>query len=166
VGREVGSDEIDAFVSRQDYPLYVVTAEASGHRDGCLVGFATQTSIDPLRMLVCLSRANATTRTAEQAEHLAVHQLAEDQVDVARLFGEESGDWTDKFSRCPWHRGPHDVPLLDSCAAWLVGRVLDRLDLGDHLGFLLDPVAAGTLSGTDSLLMIKGMPPVDAGHPA
>jgi flavin reductase (DIM6/NTAB) family NADH-FMN oxidoreductase RutF len=157
--------EVDAFLSRQDYPLYVVTTQAAGHRDGCLVGFATQTSLDPVRLLVCLSRANATTRTAELASHLAVHQLADSQHELARLFAEESGDWTDKFSRCDWRPGPHDLPLLDSCAAWLVGRVLERLDLGDHIGFLLEPTAAQTRTEA-GLLMLKGLPPVEAGHPA
>ena len=156
----------EAFVSRQNYPLYVVTAQAAGRRDGCLVGFATQTSIDPLRIMVCLSRANATLRTAEHADHLAVHQLAPEHVDIARLFGEESGDWTDKFSRCAWHPGPHDVPLLDSCAAWLVGRVVEQVDVGDHFGFLLEPVAADTVTTSTELLMVKDLPPVEAGHPA
>lgn len=162
----MGSDEVDTFVSRQNYPLYVVTAHAAGRRDGCLVGFATQTSIDPVRILVCLSRANATLRTAGQADHLGVHQLGHEHVEVARLFGEESGDWTDKFSRCAWQPGPHDVPLLESCAGWLVGRVLERIDVGDHIGFLLEPMAAHVRTGTGALLMVKDLPPVEAGHPA
>ena len=157
--------EVDAFLARQDYPLYVVTTQAAGHRDGCLVGFATQTSIDPVRLLVCLSRANATTRTAKQASHLAVHQLTSSQHELARLFAEESGDWTDKFSRCEWRPGPHDTPVLESCAAWLVGRVIDTLDLGDHVGFLLEPTAAHC-AGDAGPLMFKSIPTLEAGHPA
>ena len=38
----------------------VVTAAAGDDREGCLVGFATQASIDPPRILVCLSVENAT----------------------------------------------------------------------------------------------------------
>jgi flavin reductase (DIM6/NTAB) family NADH-FMN oxidoreductase RutF len=32
------------------------------------------------------------------------------------------------------------VPLLDSCARHLVGRVVERIPFGDHLGLLLEPV--------------------------
>jgi flavin reductase (DIM6/NTAB) family NADH-FMN oxidoreductase RutF len=87
-------------VGELDYPMYVVTTRAGDDRAGCLVGFTTQTSIDPQRFLACISRANATSRTVESATHVAVHLVGRDHVDLARLFGEESEDWTDK-SRAP-----------------------------------------------------------------
>jgi flavin reductase (DIM6/NTAB) family NADH-FMN oxidoreductase RutF len=34
------------------------------------------------------------------------------------------------------------VPLLERCRNRFVGKVLDRFDAGDHVGFLLEPVAA------------------------
>ena len=42
-------------------PMLIVTAVAGdGERSGCLIGFATQTSIHPPHFLVCLSRKNHT----------------------------------------------------------------------------------------------------------
>ncbi len=35
---------------------------------------------------------------------------------------------------------PPATPILDAAPAWFVGVVLDRFDLGDHVGYLLDPV--------------------------
>jgi flavin reductase (DIM6/NTAB) family NADH-FMN oxidoreductase RutF len=136
----VGVDEFSEFVDGLDYPLYVVTTAHQGERSGCLVGFTTQVSIDPPQMLVCISEKNHTHRLAQQAELLGVHLLSPDQQDLAELFGEETGDETDKFTRCSWHAGPGDVPLLDSCARHLVGRVVERIPFGDHLGLLLEPV--------------------------
>ena len=89
-----------------DYPMLIVTARAGDERDGCLVGFATQASIDPPRFLVGIS------------------------------------DKIDKFARCGWHDGPHGLPILDDCDCWFVGRVVARTSFGDHLGHLLEPVAA------------------------
>jgi flavin reductase (DIM6/NTAB) family NADH-FMN oxidoreductase RutF len=34
------------------------------------------------------------------------------------------------------------TPLLDDCPGRFLGAVLDRLDLGDHTGYVLEPVAA------------------------
>ena len=34
------------------------------------------------------------------------------------------------------------MPILADCPSWFVGRVLERVDAGDHVAFLLDPVAA------------------------
>ena len=69
--------DADEFVAGFDYPMFVVTAvdPGTGARAGCLVGFATQTSIEPFRFLVCLSRRNRTYRVARAATVLAVHVL-------------------------------------------------------------------------------------------
>jgi flavin reductase (DIM6/NTAB) family NADH-FMN oxidoreductase RutF len=120
--------------------MFIVTAAHGGERAGCLVGFASQASIDPPRFLVGLSRANRTFRVARRADVLAVHFLAAEQEDLAELFGGRTGDDVDKFARCRWHPGPADVPLLDDCANRFAGRVLERLDFGDHVGFLLEPL--------------------------
>ena len=132
----------DALVSELDYPMFVVTAAADGERAGCLVGFATQSSIDPPRFLVCVSKQNRTYRVARDAEVVGVHFLPADAEDLAALFGGQTGDQVDKFARCEWTAGPGGVPLLDRCRNRFVGRVLERTDAGDHVAFLLEPVAA------------------------
>ena len=143
----VGVEEFSEFVDGLDYPLYVVTTALRGERSGCLVGFTTQVSIDPPRMLVCISEKNHTHRLAKDAELVGVHVLSPDQKSLATLFGEETGDETDKFAQCSWHAGPGDVPLLDGIPRSMVGRVLERIPLGDHLGLLLDPVETWVTQG-------------------
>jgi flavin reductase (DIM6/NTAB) family NADH-FMN oxidoreductase RutF len=125
-----------------EYPMFIVTARAGDERLGCLVGFATQTSINPPRFAVCLSHANRTYRRARDAELLGVHCVPADAAHLAELFGGETGDDVDKFARCAWHDGPTGVPILDECENWFVGRVVRRVAAGDHDAFLLDPVAA------------------------
>ena len=39
------------------------------------------------------------------------------------------------------------MPVLDGAVAWFVGRIIERYDLGDHVGHLLEPVAGGTSTG-------------------
>lgn len=161
----VGVEEFSAFVDGLDYPLFVVTTAVAGERSGCLVGFATQVSIDPPRMLVCISDKNHTHRLARDADLVAVHVLSPDHHDLAALFGERTGDETDKFSRCSWQPGPDGVPLLDDCPRRLVGRVRERFPLGDHLGLLLDPVTTRVSAGPVAYTLsdADGMEP---GHPA
>ncbi|MHB9757344.1 flavin reductase family protein [Streptomyces sp. BYX5S] len=133
----------DAFVDQLDPEMCVVTAEAGGERAGCLVGFSSQCSIRPVRYVVWLSKVNRTYAVAENADHLAVHLLGRDQYALARLFGGESGDRVDKFAEVEWGRGPRGTVVLGAVRAWLVGRVVNRLDDGDHVGFVLTPEAAG-----------------------
>lgn len=119
--------------------MAIVTAAAGDERDGCLIGFSTQCSIDPTRFLACLSNANLTRRIAARASLLVVHVLhagAHDEA-LARLFGEETGFETDKLTRCEWEAGPEGAPVLAGCD-WFAGTIVDRVDLGDHTGFVLD----------------------------
>jgi flavin reductase (DIM6/NTAB) family NADH-FMN oxidoreductase RutF len=132
----------NALVSELDYPMFVVTTAAGGEPAGCLVGFATQCSIDPPRFLVCLSKENRTYRVARDAHLLAVHSLPADATDLAELFGGETGDRVDKFAQCEWRPGPGGVPLLERCRNRFVGSVAARADVGDHVAFVLAPVMA------------------------
>jgi flavin reductase (DIM6/NTAB) family NADH-FMN oxidoreductase RutF len=157
------ADEVHALVSSLDYPMLVVTVAAGGERSGCLVGFHTQCSIHPVRFFVCLSKTNHTYRVAQSADHVGLHFLDERDLALARLFGERSGDEIDKFSRCRWHTGRGGVPVIDDCANWAIVRIVDRLDGGDHVGLLTQPVDAHAAEGLHQL-SYQRVRRFDAGH--
>lgn len=141
-----GNDPIAAFealVAAIDYPMYIVTTAAEDDRAGCLVGFATQCSLDPPRFLACISKRNHTFRIAQRSEVLVIHFLTNDDFELARLFGENTSDEVDKFAGCRWEAGAGGAPVLADCRGWVAGRVLDRVDLGDHVGFVVEPTDAG-----------------------
>ncbi|KAB7751168.1 flavin reductase [Mycolicibacterium mucogenicum DSM 44124] len=156
----------DDFVDVLDYPMFVVTVQADGESGGCLVGFATQASIDPPRFLVGLSTENRTTSIAGTATHLAVHLLPRELVKVAELFGGETGDAVDKFERCDWHVGPEGTPVLDSALAWFVGEIIARFDMGDHVGHLLAPVAGGASGAAGRPVFFDDVKDLNPGHGA
>jgi flavin reductase (DIM6/NTAB) family NADH-FMN oxidoreductase RutF len=148
-----------------EYPMFIVTTRAGGEPLGCLVGFATQTSIDPPRFAVCLSHTNRTFRRGRDAPVLAVHCVPAHARELAELFGGETGDEIDKFERCAWHEGPEGVPILDDCGNWFVGRVIWRADAGDHDAFLLEPIAAAADSGETEFTFHRARR-IEPGHEA
>jgi flavin reductase (DIM6/NTAB) family NADH-FMN oxidoreductase RutF len=133
----------DSIVGRLDFPMLVATTVGpGGERGGCLVGFATQASIDPPRFLICISDKNRTYRVLEAgAEAIAVHVVPADAGGLVELFGGETGDDADKFDRCEWRPGPLGLPILERCPSWFAGRILERIPMGDHVGHLLEPFA-------------------------
>jgi len=133
--------EFERLVAQLDYSLFIVTAAAGAERSGCLVGFASQVSIHPPRFLVCISVKNHTFAVARRTSVLAVHFVSDHDQEMAALFGGQTGDEVDKFAQCDWHEGPSGVPVLSSLQDWFAGEVLERLNLGDHWGFLLGPIA-------------------------
>jgi flavin reductase (DIM6/NTAB) family NADH-FMN oxidoreductase RutF len=102
---------------------------------------------------------------AREAEALAVHVVPESATELVELFGGETGDELDKFARCRWRPGPFGLPLLDECGNRFVGRVLDRIDLGDHRGFLLEPVDA-RMETPQADFRFHRARRVEPGHPA
>ena len=145
-------------------PLHIVTASDGDRRDGCLVAFATQASMKPARMLVCLSTANMTYRIALSSPLLAVHLVPADRHDLAALFGGRTGDDTDKLSDVAWTAGPGGLPLLDGCPVRLIGRVVSRHPFGDHEGFLLEPLEDADVAEQEPLLTREAKD-IRAGHP-
>jgi flavin reductase (DIM6/NTAB) family NADH-FMN oxidoreductase RutF len=158
----------DELTAELPAPMTIVTTSANGQRAGCLVGFHTQSSIDPVRFLVCLSRRNHTYDVAMRARVLAVHLLRDAESDrrLARLFGEETGDAVDKFDSCAWSSGPAGVPVLDDCD-WFAGTIIERIPYGDHTGFLLDVLDGGRATRTDEPhLTFERVKDLDPGHDA
>jgi flavin reductase (DIM6/NTAB) family NADH-FMN oxidoreductase RutF len=143
----------------------VTTVGRDGERSGCLIGFATQCSIKPPRFLACISKQNRTFDVVSKAESVVVHFLGRDQRPLAELFGGETGDEVDKFELCDWSEGPWGIPLLADVPGWFGGRVLDRFDLGDHVGLWLDVVVAEDRGGPVDL-GFQAVKPIEPGHPA
>ena len=154
----------DVFASLS-YPMAIVTTVSGGARAGCLVGFHTQCSIDPARYLVCISVQNRTSDVVSSAGALAVHFLAKGDIELARVFGEETGDEVDKFAQCAWQPGPLALPILRHDGSWLAGPIVERAAVGDHRAVVIDAMHGGghppraQLQFTD----VKDLSP---GHPA
>jgi len=147
-----------------NYPVFIVTAADGDEREGCVIGFASQTSFDPARFLACLSRANRTCRFAREVDELAVHLVPREARDLVELFGGQTGDEIDKFARCEWRAGPRGLPILAGCPSWFAGSILERIDLGDHVGHLLAPLAAEHEPG--EIMYFQDVTDIDPGHPA
>jgi len=132
--------EFNRLMAELDYPLFIVTAASGDELAGCLIGFASQMSINPGRFLVGLSIKNRTYRVARQANVLVVHFVPVHAEALAVLFEGETGDEVDKFSQCAWRPGPGGAPVLTELENWFAGEVLEVYDFGDHQGFLLEPL--------------------------
>jgi flavin reductase (DIM6/NTAB) family NADH-FMN oxidoreductase RutF len=162
---EPASDLAPLF-ERMDFAFYLLTVRASdGEMSGCLAGFVTQCSIDPPNFVACISRLNHTLGVAVRSSAMGLHLLGEDQVDMARLFGEETGDEVDKFADVDWRIGTTGAPLLAEVSLALEGTILGHFSVGDHEAFLVRGVRAVAGPG-HGLLTYRKSPRLHPGHPA
>ena len=158
-------DAFDAIMTSLDTPMAVVTTAAAGERAGCLVGFHTQSSIEPRRYNVWLSKANHTYRVGLRATHLGVHLLTAGDTALAERFGTLSGDDTDKFVGLAVTTGPGDVPLLDGLPHLVVRRTVLVDEGGDHVCVAAEPIKAAT-PGPFMPLRLSAVAHLSPGHEA
>lgn len=164
-----GHDAFEGIVAALNYPVFVVTTREDrdgGELSGCLVGFASQTSINPPRFLVGLSKKNRTFRIAQDSTHLVVHVLPRKHMATAELFGGATGDDTDKFSQCGWDAGPMGLPILRDAEAWFVGRIVERFNVGDHVAHLLEPTHGDASNMSTDWVRFGDVRDIEPGHEA
>jgi flavin reductase (DIM6/NTAB) family NADH-FMN oxidoreductase RutF len=158
--------DFNTLMAALDSPLIVVTTADERERAGCLVEFHVQSSIEPQRYCVWLSKANYTYRVALQSSHLVIHFLTADDLPLAELFGTQTGDTVDKFAGLAVDSGPGGAPVLQQCPNWLAVRRIALLDEGgDHVCLTTEPVAAQT-AGPFRPLRISRAGHLKAGHGA
>lgn len=159
-------NDLAPFFARVDFPYYLLTVRTPDEEmSGCLAGFVTQCSIEPPNFVACISRVNHTLGVAVRSAAMGLHLLGEDQLDMARLFGEETGDEIDKFAEVDWHLGATGAPLLVEVSLALEGTILGHSAVGDHEAFLLRAVRAVDGPGR-GLLTHRNSPRLHPGHPA
>jgi flavin reductase (DIM6/NTAB) family NADH-FMN oxidoreductase RutF len=156
----------DVIMTSVNTRMIVVTAAEGGERAGCLVGFHAQSSLNPQRYTVWLSKANHTYRVALRSSHLGVHFLMHDDLLLAKRFGTLTGDTTDKFAGLATLDGPGGIPLLIGCPNRFAARRVALLDEGgDHVCVVTEPVETAT-GGDFTPLTLADVRDLTPGHSA
>jgi len=159
----VVDEPFDDLMGMLDYPVFVVTTQTEGQPSGCLVSLANQASVDPPMFQVGIPKSSDTRRVASRSQYLAVHVLARHHRALAELFGSH-GDESTKFHRCRWRAGPQGMPMLDDAIAWFVGKTLGRIEMGDHVQHVLEPVVTRAPESSDDPLYLSDLDDMDPGH--
>nr|WP_308012219.1 flavin reductase family protein [Streptomyces acidipaludis] len=105
----------------------------------------TSVSLDPPMVSFTVGRGASAWSTVEQAEHVVVHLLAEDQEELALRFARSGAPRFGPATR--WHRGALGLPVLDDVLAWLAVALVRVVPAGDHALVLGSVVATGPGAG-------------------
>jgi flavin reductase (DIM6/NTAB) family NADH-FMN oxidoreductase RutF len=123
----------------------VTTLGPDGEPVGMTVNAFTSVSLDPPLVLVCVARGAASLHAMEMAERYAVHILHHGQHEMSTGFARSATGGARKFAEVPWHPSDEGLPLLDDCLARIECTIVQRLLMGDHVGYLgrVDAAAVG-----------------------
>ncbi|MDR0958645.1 MAG: flavin reductase [Clostridiales bacterium] len=151
---EIKAGEVDpSAMFKLSYGLFVLTSQANGKDNGCIINTCTQITDNPKRISIAVNKANLTCEQIQKTGVFNVSVFSEKAVfDQFKHFGFQSGRNTDKFADmldCP--RSANGLYYItENCNAFISGKVIDSKDYGTHILFIADVVESKTISGDAS----------------
>ena len=162
-GRETAGDgaleAVKEIFHLYEPPLWLVTSAHGGERGGFIATFVVRASIvaELPRMVVGVAKHHHTWGLIEGGGRLALHLIADDDLDAVWRFGLASGHETDKLAGLERSATPDGNPLYTPARAWLDCRVETQMDTGDRSVYLCavtggDVLGSGPVLGVGALL--------------
>ena len=130
------SNQIDTRALRNAFGAFatgvtiITTRGADGKDYGLTANSFSSVSLEPPLLLWCLGDKTDCFDAFQQADHYAIHVLAEDQQNLSNQFASKGAD---KFAGIDCERGPGGTPLLPHYLARFVCRGVHKYDGGDHV---------------------------------
>ncbi|HTX07784.1 MAG TPA: flavin reductase family protein [Solirubrobacteraceae bacterium] len=134
----------------------VTTIGADGQPIGMTANSFTSVSLDPPLVLVSVARSAASFAAMEQAQRYAVHILHRHQHDVSSAFARSAAGGAQKFDGVAWHSSADGLPVLDEYLARIDCTITQRVELGDHVGYIARVDAAEAGRGSGPLAFFRG----------
>lgn len=114
----------------------VVTCQHAEVLHGMTVSAFASVSLEPPQVSVNIERRTRTHRLMEQAGSFAVCILAAGQESLARRFGGELPDDSDRFGGLDYQLGELGHPILEGCLAAFECKVVGAHSAGTHTVFI------------------------------
>ncbi|MEV0368842.1 flavin reductase family protein [Streptomyces sp. NPDC050636] len=150
----VGSGLLRSALRGHASGVAVLTAATPAGPAGVTITSFTSVSAEPALVSFALAESSSTWSKIKDCRRFGIQLLSAAQRDVAERFAAVGVDRFAPPTR--WRTGPHGVPLLDDCLAWLVCARHHQLRLGDHQLTVCSVEHVRTGSLGDSLVHLHG----------
>lgn len=112
--------------------VYVIGVSHHSRSNAFTAAWLTQVSFEPLLISLSINRNNFSYALLRESGVFAVNILKQDQLDLARHYGSQTGRDKDKLAGQSWRPGQLGVPILLDAAAYLECRLVGTMEAGDH----------------------------------
>jgi flavin reductase (DIM6/NTAB) family NADH-FMN oxidoreductase RutF len=112
----------------------VVTSRLNGDVAGLTVNSFMSVSLDPLLIVISISRTSTTHEVIRQAGKYTVSILAEGQSGVSTIFA--GAPSRERFACVPTFESPMGHPVVQDAVAYIDAEVINSHDEGDHTLFI------------------------------
>ncbi len=93
-------------------------------------------AINPPLVMAAIGKGKYTCEMIQESKVFAVNILSSRQIELAKLFGLQSGRKLDKFRKVEYETKTTGCPILKECVAYLDCRLYSTAEAGDHILFI------------------------------
>ena len=116
--------------------VYVVTTRVGDRVNGMTAAWVSQVSLSPLLLMVSIAPARYSHDLIKESGVFAINILTQEQIDLGKRFGYQSGRQVDKFAGLPYITATTGSPILPQAHAYFDMQLVDTYPAGDHTLFL------------------------------
>lgn len=136
------------------YGLFILTSEADGKKNGCIINTAIQVTVAPNKIAVTVNKSNLTHDIIAKSGLLNISILdTTADFEVFKHFGFQSGSNVEKidtYNNISY--SSNGLPYLNkNTNAYISASVFEKVDLGTHTMFIADVTDAEILSEEPSM---------------
>lgn len=124
----------------------IVTTSSQGKVAGITVNTFCSVSLNPPLILVCVDLISQTLQLIRESGIFAVNILSSEQDDLSRCFAGASRERYEYFCNATYREAATGAPILDGTLAFIDARVVAEYPGGDHVIFLGQVEALGTVN--------------------
>ncbi|HIG51677.1 MAG TPA: flavin reductase [Candidatus Marinimicrobia bacterium] len=123
------------------YGVYVLSSMDKGEYCVSTVTWVSQASFEPPLISVCIKRGSASYEIVKKRGEFILHLLGDDQKDLALSFFKSTVLEHGKLNGHEF-RLHNEMPLLKEAPAYIICKVVEILENGDHPLFLAEVIDA------------------------
>ena len=135
------------------YGLFVLTTNAGGKDNGCIINTAIQAASSPNQMSICVNKANYTHEMIKESGQFNISVLSQDaSFEIFKRFGFQSGRDVDKFQDYDgFAKASNGINYItEGTNAYFSVKVEITLNLGSHTMFFGEITDAKVLKDVPS----------------
>lgn len=114
----------------------IITANFNGAPVGFTATSVASLSAKPPRFTFNMARTSSSWPAVANTTYIGVHMLGLENQALADRFARTSN----RFEGDHWTLGPHEVPILNDVAGWLIGKVQMRLSFENNAVVVVEVV--------------------------
>ena len=138
------AESLGATLGRIPSGLFVLTARNGDDETGMLASWVQQCSFDPPQVSVALNKAREVLDWLAEGAVFVLNVIPEGGKTLVSHFGKGFASGEPAFTNLEVIREREIPPVLRAAHAYLVCRVVNRVDVGDHM-LLIARVTAGAV---------------------